>query len=68
MSSRRGTAVLPAVLTDKPAAALPPARQALDPERVRALAEKLTGKNWRTVKTDLLILTGTSTPGTGVPC
>jgi len=30
--------------------AQPAVKEAIDPERVRALAEKLTGKNWRTVK------------------
>ena len=33
-----------------------------DAERGRTLAKKLTAKNWRTVKTDLLTLTGISTP------
>lgn len=53
---RRAVSALPAVLTDKPAAALPPAKEAFDPERVRALAEKLTGRNWRTVKEQFLAL------------
>jgi len=49
---------LPVVLTDMPAATPSPAKEVLAPKRVRALAQKLTGKNWRTVKAELLAVTG----------
>jgi len=44
---------LPTVIGDSPAPALPPAKL-IDAEQVKTLADKLSGKNWRTVKAELL--------------
>jgi integrase len=48
--------LLPAVLGDTPAPALPPVKM-IDAAPIRALAESLTGKNWREVKAEILALT-----------
>lgn len=47
---RRAVATLPAVIGNTPA--LPPAKL-IDAAPIRALANKLTGKNWQTVKKEL---------------
>ncbi len=52
---RRAVATLPAVLGDKPAPALPPAKL-IDALPIRTLADKLNVKNWQTVKKELLKL------------
>jgi hypothetical protein len=48
--------LLPAVLGDAPAPALAPVKM-IDAAPIRALAESLTGKNWREVKAEILALT-----------
>jgi hypothetical protein len=48
--------LLPAVLGDAPAPALPAVKM-IDAAPIRALAESLTGKNWREVKAEILGLT-----------
>jgi integrase len=54
-AARAAVAMLPAVIGDTPAAAIKPVRL-IDAAKVRALAERLDGKNWKRVRAEMLRL------------